>query len=1058
MRTPRHGPYYTNTRFFESTEEPCSDNVLSPKRCVPSNYAAEGVWYFYPPFTANYSFYLAGDDKIEVFIGTNADDMTKICSVPNGETGGQFSPLAWYQDDCAADNLVGPDCQRSVPIDMEKGKPYRMKYRMTDGGGGDYLRLAMRIHDAYALENKTTPPLMQEMLSFRSVQSVRFSVDATESFAYETHTITYIRDGFADKSLIPDYLFTVKIQSGINQATLSLSGEADADTVRTALIDLSYPDQTSETGMRRLLSCDPLVKRTDENVTRVWSIIMPCLNYNTPDILLMDIREVTGGSTCASCVSSALAAVASTPITGTFQLGYGNIASAPIDIGTGDAADFVSAFAEVGVTVEATRVDSTNHQYVAEWGGHFRTPTTWEYALSFTGSPPLLTRSLSGIRGDGGYITVRIIDLGALDDLFYDPIPAQFLRSEEILPQVEIYSSGILATSKTVGAASYQFINAYTQKITAVSPARVKGGTYVTISYAPPTGATALATPPRDLVNVTIGNGVCLVNTTSAGTIECTMQEGFAGVYAPRVVLGDMGLASVAAGVTVEYILDIAVAGPFESGLGGGSVLTLVGQGLYTENPCEEVALDGYTRFKTLNVVLGPQAGLARRSEQTFPPVTVECEAPAAPGDTIPSVSDLMELYKMQNPEDFPVTSGAAGGGAAGGTSGAAGGTNGTNGTNGTRRLSNILTRSWNLTYPLTFGGQEIGTFVYVMNATPVVQSITPPQAPFAVTTVLTLYGYGFPDLTEVDTEDTAFPFHEYVIVEIGDRTCYVVSSSVREIKCRVNREQFTSSSDFFPEPYVWVNNTGVALVDTSVDVRFTVKELTPDGGSLGGGTIVTVEGYGFTADTTAVIRSYPVVYWYGTVGPRERNTPCRVLSVNHTDVADVLACETASALYEEDLPGTLVLSIGPLESVCDPAAGPGACGFTFNRSQTLSVISTSPRSGSTHANTVVTMTISGQIRDTADTVVLFGEYVCPAGDAQYVSAQCPDCGRNGRCALDLSTQPYVATCICDSMYYGTLCENACDCLVAGTASCGGEGPWATSAQTCECNTNFVGT
>ena len=224
--------------------------------------------------------------------------------------------------------------------------------------------------------------------------------------------------------------------------------------MRTALLDLSYPDPSSTTGMTKLLACDPLVKRTDSghasNGTRVWTIIFPCLNPDTMDgVLLAEIVEVEGGTTCPACVSSGLVEVASRPISGTFQLGLGNVASGPIPIGTGDASDFVTAFAEVGVDVQATRVTYENSQYVADWDGWFRTPRTWSYSLSFTGSPPLLTRALSGVVGAGGYITVSYIDYGSLEDLFYDPIPAEFLRTEEIYPQAQPffrnYSHGISA-------------------------------------------------------------------------------------------------------------------------------------------------------------------------------------------------------------------------------------------------------------------------------------------------------------------------------------------------------------------------------------------------------------------------------------------------------------------------------------------------------------------------------------------------------------------------------------------------------------------------------------
>ena len=48
------------------------------------------------------------------------------------------------------------------------------------------------------------------------------------------------------------------------------------------------------------------------------------------------------------------------------------------------------------------------------------------------------------------------------------------------------------------------------------------------------------------------------MNLTFTGGLECTVQEGFAGTYVPRVVLGDMGLAAVNPAVTVRSLLKAA--------------------------------------------------------------------------------------------------------------------------------------------------------------------------------------------------------------------------------------------------------------------------------------------------------------------------------------------------------------------------------------------------------------------------------------------------------------------------------------------------------------------
>jgi hypothetical protein len=98
------------------------------------NFGTRGRAYLYPPETADYTFWVAGDDECQLWLSTDDDPANAVRIA--GVTGWTNA-----QDWEATDGEPGPN-QKSAPIRLEVGKRYYIEGLMKEGGGGDSLGVA----------------------------------------------------------------------------------------------------------------------------------------------------------------------------------------------------------------------------------------------------------------------------------------------------------------------------------------------------------------------------------------------------------------------------------------------------------------------------------------------------------------------------------------------------------------------------------------------------------------------------------------------------------------------------------------------------------------------------------------------------------------------------------------------------------------------------------------------------------------------------------------------------------------------------------------------------
>jgi hypothetical protein len=135
-------------------------------------YAQELRGFFVPPVTANYSFYVRGDDYISIFLSVNAS-----------ETGERR--VAWTDYWCV-DFFCSPGAQLGRPVPLVAGVPYWLRVTHSEGSGDDWFDFGVRVH---ADSNATGVATLQSSVQARAasvpaVVALRIATPITRS-SYE---------------------------------------------------------------------------------------------------------------------------------------------------------------------------------------------------------------------------------------------------------------------------------------------------------------------------------------------------------------------------------------------------------------------------------------------------------------------------------------------------------------------------------------------------------------------------------------------------------------------------------------------------------------------------------------------------------------------------------------------------------------------------------------------------------------------------------------------------------------------------------------------------------
>ena len=188
-------------------------------------------------------------------------------------------------------------------------------------------------------------------------------------------------------------------------------------------------------------------------------------------------------------------------------------------------------------------------------------------------------------------------------------------------------------------------------------------------------------------------------------------------------------------------------------------------------------------------------------------------------------------------------------------------------------------------------------------------------------------------------------------MVEFGDVSCDVTSSTATMISCTLGVGQVGQ------KPLnINVLNYGIATITDDLYINYTISlaHVMPSVGSVAGGTIITISGYGFLQDTTTCPMTnitMPCSDWTISVDIDGNN--CSVISISSTDIT----CRTSmGSVGAANVTVTATCCQDNSLQFTETIVG----GFHYNNSVTAMVTSITPIDGSAAGGDSVTITGSG--------------------------------------------------------------------------------------------------
>lgn len=252
----------------------------------------------------------------------------------------------------------------------------------------------------------------------------------------------------------------------------------------------------------------------------------------------------------------------------------------------------------------------------------------------------------------------------------------------------------------------------------------------------------------------------------------------------------------------------------------------------------------------------------------------------------------------------------------------------------------NGLTASCSGNHPLYFlSSSKLDPcyFIYGRDLNPMATSITPTIVSNGDSVTITGSGFSIVALEN--------------IVKFGDVSCDVTTSIATMITCTLGVGQVGQKA-----LNIEVLNYGIATISDDLFINYTMSlaHVMPTSGSVAGGTIITVTGYGFLQqrDTCPMTSNATLCSdWIISIDISGQN--CSLISANSTDIT----CRTPmGSVGAADVTVTATCCQDNSLEFIDTIVG----GFSYNSSVTATVTSISPTSGSAAGGDSVTITGSG--------------------------------------------------------------------------------------------------
>ncbi len=246
---------------------------------------------------------------------------------------------------------------------------------------------------------------------------------------------------------------------------------------------------------------------------------------------------------------------------------------------------------------------------------------------------------------------------------------------------------------------------------------------------------------------------------------------------------------------------------------------------------------------------------------------------------------------------------------------------------------------------------EEECTFEYSLEVTPVVTAISTEKLEGPQTTILTLNGSGFSVVPEENE------------VSIGEYNCMSTESSSNHIKCEIGPIP-AGSYGLLVKVYQSMNRclglAQIELPNKELESVANISSVSPESGSIQGGTMLTITGVGFESDESLVSVTI-------------NGSPCKVSSTDYSQIV----CETT-----ESQPGTFLIQV-----TSHGVTFPIAAEYTYSNENTPMITGISPQNG--QSGQIVAIAGMNLGESFTGTVISIGGSPCSVTDINNTAVHC---------------------------------------------------------------------
>jgi hypothetical protein len=808
-------------------------------------FAEELEGLFVPPVSANYTFYIRGDDMAAVWLSPDANaSRLELIAIANEYTQNWWSRY--------------PFATISNKIYAEAGVPRYFKVLHREGQGGDFFDLAIRVHTERGANKAVVDTLMSD------------AQKASRS-AWSVYDLIYVGDA-------GQFVLEFDFGSGRVYRSNPVTA-ADTDTGRfQAAVMYTTPFLDVKSGW---LSGDdargfPVPLATGGNSMRLWAAEWSSsskegrwrLAMHGPDVgSLRDVRIVLNGTLDDGAPA--------TRFTVTLA-------------GNASAASWRSKVVEDGFGSDP-----------------FYWPAPMDFFRTALPLPAVQVRS-NGLLGvcnhfpalDQNGVNTQMNYFSAGSEGRFRPVDFTGATPASLFGCSAVYSGSITPTVTNVDSSS-----AAGADLTFGTVLTITGTNFLSRADGVANTPGALNLTDADLASVTlVGNasvggnmtevsGACNVTASSPNAIVCSMDEIPAGNYTLLRVNVNRGRGLATFPVSFKFSGIIGGISPAAGSRAGGTVVFITGS--------------GFLRDRANNVTIGGQP----------------CTVLGATFTNITCVTPPLNDTSLTTPQ--------------------------------------AIAQGADIALPVVVNGRALSgggaSFTYRAALTPLVDTMTPSVLSSAVTGRITF------NVSNVPLAAAAAQSGGNITVAFGPRSCLVLSvetvatsdavATVR-IVCLLIRKETAPMPQLPTVPTVHVAGVGNAALDAAaaapaggwaLETAYRVGSVSPQVGSLAGGTRLTVTGYGFTGKRSSMFVSLHVPNTlYAGAQPFVTDCAIETVAADGTSLTCLLSrpdYESSAVLAgkrdsEGSVAGKIVVTTNRVETICEGDAA-GACTYTMTEAAT---------------------------------------------------------------------------------------------------------------------------